>query len=263
VLNLIISAALIVSLLLTSLTRNAFAGPPASIQTTVSPSHTSTLTDPKFWLAAAFIAGGTIALYNNDGKIKDFMQENRNGFTDEVADVGNGLGTGAYSLPPLGIMYVYGNLAGDHRAMETAVLGIESFVLSGLVTTGIKYTTHRLRPNNASAFENFNGFSVSGHDVSFPSGHATSAFAIATVVATEYSDSVFIPVMAYSLAALTPLSRLNDNVHWASDVFLGSAIGFCTAKIVFSLHKKKEQRVQVTPALLYGRNVGLSVTYKF
>jgi membrane-associated phospholipid phosphatase len=160
-------------------------------------------------------------------------------------------------------MYLYGHYTGDVKLIKTGFLGIESFVVAGALTTGLKYAVHRGRPTEAESFGNFNGAGFSSQDVSFPSGHATSAFAVATVIATQYGDHIAVPIIAYSLASLTAAARLNDNAHWASDVFVGSAIGYFTAKTLIKIdNNKSTSKVEVAPAL-YGRNVGLSLTYKF
>ena len=65
-----------------------------------------------------------------------------------------------------------------------------------------------------------------GGGTSFPSGHATSAFAVATVFAYEYRDHLAVPVAAYSLASLVAVSRVGARRHWLSDVFAGGSMGF-------------------------------------
>ncbi len=262
-LNRILSAALLVSLLLTGITGISIAGSPASTPSTVTPIIVNPLKSPSFWLTTAFIAGGAVLLYNKDDEIKNWVQKKRNGTTDRLAAVGDIFGNGAYTLPPLCLMYLYGHYTGDVKLIRTGVLGVESFVVAGALTTGLKYATHRGRPTEAESFGNFNGFGFSSHDVSFPSGHATSAFAVATVIATQYGDHIAVPIMAYSLAGLTAAARLNDNAHWASDVFVGSAIGYLTAKMLIRIDNiKSAKKLEVAP-VLYGRNLGLSLTYRF
>ena len=68
--------------------------------------------------------------------------------------------------------------------------------------------------------------------VSFPSGHTTVAFGVATVIATEYADKPAIPIIAYTLAGLVGLSRINDNEHWASDIIFSAPLGWAVGKLV-------------------------------
>lgn len=67
--------------------------------------------------------------------------------------------------------------------------------------------------------------------------------------------------MAYGIATLTALSRVNDNDHWASDVFLGSAIGFFTAKAIVALHKKNGN-ISVMP-VIDGQLRAVAISFKF
>ncbi len=57
---------------------------------------------------------------------------------------------------------------------------------------------------------------------------------MASVVASEYYDYELVGPIAYGLATATSLSRLNNNKHWASDVFIGGALGYFIGKMVVS-----------------------------
>ncbi|MGB9619375.1 MAG: phosphatase PAP2 family protein, partial [Armatimonadota bacterium] len=96
---------------------------------------------------------------------------------------------------------------------------------------------HRHRPDESRSSREWDGPGLRGGRVSFPSRHATAAFAVMTVVASEYSDHKWVPPVAYGLAVLCAWSRVNDNQHWASDVFAGSAVGYFTAKAILRLHR--------------------------
>lgn len=64
----------------------------------------------------------------------------------------------------------------------------------------------------------------SGRDyLSFPSGHSSSSFATATSLAYSYGWKVGVP--AYTAATFVALSRVNENIHWFSDVVAGAALG--------------------------------------
>ncbi|WP_306722599.1 phosphatase PAP2 family protein [Ferrimicrobium acidiphilum] len=63
---------------------------------------------------------------------------------------------------------------------------------------------------------------------SFPSGHATAAFAAATLL----SDRTWLRWLLYPLATLVALSRIHVRIHHASDVLGGAIIGLCFAKLI-------------------------------
>ena len=55
----------------------------------------------------------------------------------------------------------------------------------------------------------------------------------ASVIAEIYGDEYpWVPWVSYTAAAGTGLSRINDEKHWASDVFLGAALGTAIGKLV-------------------------------
>jgi undecaprenyl-diphosphatase len=60
------------------------------------------------------------------------------------------------------------------------------------------------------------------HSGSFPSGHATAAFACATVVAWRMPRLAF---PAFVLAGAIAWSRVYVGVHWPLDVFGGAGLG--------------------------------------
>lgn len=78
------------------------------------------------------------------------------------------------------------------------------------------------RPRPYQAYKTITNGGPSLKDYSFPSGHTTSAFTTATVLA------YFLPAGAllfYVLAALVGLTRMILGVHYPTDVFIGSLIG--------------------------------------
>lgn len=216
------------------------------------------------WPATAWVLGTTILLYQNDQEIQDFFQENQSQSTHDISSLAEHFGNNAELIPSLGLFYLYGKVRKDEKSQHSALLSIESLFIATLFTNTIKLSTHRSRPNTGEAYNSWGGssFDNNNHYLSFPSGHATSAFSVATVIATEYRDNPFIPGLSYSIASLTALSRVHENKHWASDIFLGSAIGYFTGKWVINLNNQNENTLTIVP-VLQDRGYGLAVTYQF
>lgn len=190
------------------------------------------------WIKASLIAGITAGLYTQDQEIQDWVQENRSSASDKISKFAKSFGDGRYTLPGLGALYLYGHFFEDEKAQRTALLSLESFAVSGLFIQVMKFIGHRHRPSSRAPYNIWDGPGFSTSNLSFPSGHSSSAFAIATVIASEYRDKAFVPPLAYGIATLAALSRINDNAHWASDVFFGAVIGYFTAKAIIAQNNR-------------------------
>ena len=90
---------------------------------------------------------------------------------------------------------------------------------SQLVTFVVKQATNRERPDKELGH---GGFWKGGS--SFPSGHASSSFAAATIFAYEYQEKKWVPLTAYSLASLVALARVSGQKHYFGDIAAGSAL---------------------------------------
>lgn len=221
--------------------------------------------DKKDWLKLGMVVGATGSLMLLDQKIKTFSQNNKSQVASKFAVLGNDLGNGAYTLPAVGSFYLYGYLADDNKARKTSLLALESFALSGLLTSGLKVLAERHRPSTGDLPTAWDGPHISMKNLSFSSGHTASAFSIATVFAEQYKDQAWVPPVAYSLATLTGLSRIYSNAHWSSDVFFGGAIGYFMSKAILKLHKDDEKaatHLMILPAVSK-EMTGVRVKYDF
>ena len=186
------------------------------------------------WWRNALVVGAVGAAYLIDEDIRDSVQRSRTRSFDKLSVHARALGDGLVLLPALGVNYLAGRALGSQRGEETSLLGFESMLLTGVLTQSLQILSHRHRPNENLGKDAFDGVGGPAKADAFPSGHASNAFAVATIVASEYADRPAIPVVAYSLASLVAWSRVNDDKHWTSDVLLGSAIGYGVGKLVFA-----------------------------
>lgn len=215
------------------------------------------------WIKVSLVVGTTAGLFYLDADIQDWVQKTRSDTTDKIASFAKPFGNGRYTLPPLAALYLYGRLAENKKAGRIVLLSLKSFAVTGVFTQVLKYSLHRHRPVTGDPYDTFDGPGFSTKNLSFPSGHSSSAWSILTVVALEYKDSVFIPPLAYGIAALTALSRVHDNAHWASDAFFGSALGYFTAKTVVALHNSgNSENIAVLP-VIDGKHGGFLISYRF
>lgn len=157
---------------------------------------------------------------------------------------------GSYGRYLLGGLGAYGFLSGNKKLQTTTLLALQSYITGAAVESVVKFLSGRQRPYvyNPKQVEKeptFRGpFAVlkdangKKTNSSFPSGHTTVAFAAATVYALEYGNKPWVPVLAYTAASLTGLSRITENKHWISDVVAGAALGYLTGRqVVNNYHR--------------------------
>jgi len=105
---------------------------------------------------------------------------------------------------------------------------ISSFVSGGAILT-IKMIAGRARPytnEGKNSFEFLRGLKSDDYQ-SFPSGHSGLSWAITTPYAEEYSKWLYV------IPTVISGFRVIEDKHWASDVVIGSLIGYLTGKIVY------------------------------
>ena len=123
--------------------------------------------------------------------------------------------------------YLIGRFAAKERLRDTGWIGLEALAHTQIVVQGIKAATQRERPPEPQPRR---GFRTGGS--SFPSGHAATTFAWATVVARQYSEKKIVPIAVYSLAAIVSAARLSARRHYASDILVGGAVGHLIGRYV-------------------------------
>lgn len=127
-------------------------------------------------------------------------------------------------------LYATGFLCKNLHAQHTALLAGEAVADAEILTLFMKDFGRRARPSTISPNGNSKGHWWQGNNGSFPSGHTITAFAVATVISRCYSNHRWIPYVAYGLAATVGFSRMTLSSHFASDVFVGAALGYSISR---------------------------------
>ena len=182
----------------------------------------------RFGEGAALVVAVGVA----DKQIEDAFQRNRSSATDSFSRRitpwgGHRALEASAALIAAGYFSHHPNVLGAGRDSLEAELWA-----AGVVTPLIKFALGRARPNADQGTYSFHP--LSSHD-SFPSGHATNAFAAATAIAGHY-DNWVVPTIVYTVATGVAMSRVNDRVHWPSDVVAGALIGRAVAKGLIRRH---------------------------
>jgi hypothetical protein len=141
-------------------------------------------------------------------------------------------GVAALGVLPAG-MYLWSLDHDTPQAHETALLTGEALVDSLAVNQVFKVVTRRDRPGVNDDRGNF--FSSSPFQSSFPSDHATAAWAMASVIGDEYPGWLA-RTAVYGLATGVSVSRVLAEQHFPSDVLIGSATGWLIGHYVYRAH---------------------------
>lgn len=207
---------------------------------------------------------GTCGLMVLDKDIRDSVQDSGSNSWDEIFSLSKQFGDGRVTLPIAGIFYLAGKIFHDEKSQDTGISALESFIFSGLICSTLKVLAGRSRPYREEGSGKFYGPTFDNSKLSLPSGHATVAFSLASVIAAEY-DSLLVDIGAYSIASLTALSRVYDDKHWTSDVALGVIIGTLVGRAVVYQNKKENiEDTKIFPwAVVTERSIEVGFAQKF
>jgi hypothetical protein len=133
-----------------------------------------------------------------------------------------------------GASFLLGHLTHDDHLQEAALLSGEAAINSTAVAYFLKEITQRPRPYQGNGHGSF----FQGGD-SFPSEHAAIAWSVASVWAHEYPGTLS-QILAYGLASVVTVTRVTAKQHFASDVAIGSALGWYFGRHVYRAHHDPE-----------------------
>jgi membrane-associated phospholipid phosphatase len=212
------------------------------------------------WLVTAGVlaAGGLIFWADEDITRAALRNQEEPGFK-QVEDVGT-------FLEPVGLMgntniwyasaAVLSYAVGWERPNRMFTELLYSHWIAGLIRGGTNKLVGRSRPySGAGAY----AFKV-GRGTSFPSGHASTAIQVATVL-SHHVRSTPVSVALYGLAGTVAWQRITSEEHWASDVWLGAAYGWAVARLVIRLHE--EDAVRLEPTVVPSGDPGLGLRFRF
>ena len=142
------------------------------------------------------------------------------------------LGDGRVAVVILLLLLVYN--------LRLGIAATLSFLSAGLIANILKYFffDHINRPFFYSSYRHMNFKVVEGVDIhihnSFPSGHATQAFALFFLLALNAKKQTT-KLVWLLLACITAFSRMYLSQHWLPDVLAGSFIGVVFSCLYFYL----------------------------
>jgi membrane-associated phospholipid phosphatase len=162
--------------------------------------------------------------------ISYFINRHHHPLMDEICRYGTNIGDGIFSFV-VAIIFIFIN-------RRLAVVIVLSWMLSAGTTQLLKHTLFSdfVRPYMMMHDTYKDLYLVEGIDIhydnSFPSGHATSAFALFTVLALTYT-SIYLQLAFLALALFTAFTRVYLLQHFMIDTFAGSVIGIAWSVVLF------------------------------
>ena len=157
-----------------------------------------------------------------DASVQRWAAQVQNTIADTVVGVLNPIGSGVTLLIVCIGLAILCRTLGCERACAAAWLSALAFVVAGITEYALKRLVGRPRPTA--------GVTPAVLELdSFPSGHATSVFAVATVLAGFYPRLRW-PL--YMLAAAIAIGRVYLARHYLSDIVAGALIGLVVASLL-------------------------------
>jgi undecaprenyl-diphosphatase len=132
-------------------------------------------------------------------------------------------------------MFAIGLLSKDKKLQQQSYKVVGTLLINTAITQAMKYSINRQRPYDAYPTI-INPYTIE-KDASFPSGHTSTAFALATSMSIQFKKW-WVVVPAYAWASSVGYSRLYLGEHYPTDVLAGAAVGIGSAYLSEWLNKK-------------------------
>ena len=179
----------------------------------------------------ALAIGATGVLIANDESVAHQVSPSWHNTSINISDAGvYGLGATA------GGILVTGLITHNDHAIDTGIRSAEASIDSIILYSALKAVLARQRPYTGAGEGKF--FSGNWTAGSFPSGHATFAWTLASVMAHEYPNWPM-RLLMYGAATAVSTTRVTGGVHFPADVFSGSVIGYGIGTYV--AHKDRQK----------------------
>jgi len=181
---------------------------------------------PSTWVLLGVGGGLALATHPADDYVETHVVGNST--AEKIFSVGKVVGSAYVQVgASVGLWavgrYIISPTADESQTNRYSIIGFDLMraqIISQAIVQGMKYTIRRDRPT--------------GECCSFPSGHAATAFAAASVLERHFGYRGSWPALAAATYVAT--SRLVDNRHFLSDVMMGAGVGMASGWTVVGTH---------------------------
>lgn len=169
-------------------------------------------------------------IQKTDNSILVYIKTNMHGyFMDKFMIVITNLGNGAIIWIIIALLLIC-----KKKYRNIGIIALGALILSAILGDGIlKNLVQRIRPS--AYLQQIDLLIPRPLSYSFPSGHTTSSFAVAGVLARYFKDYT---LEFFTLASLIAFSRLYLYVHYPTDVLGGIILGLICSKVAINIYNK-------------------------
>ncbi len=168
-------------------------------------------TNPTNLIILGTAYGGSLALQQTgpDHTVEDHFRGGHHHFNKGWREAFAAAGNPGTHFGLAGLWYLIGQQTLDEKTYEVGKTLFSALIINGLTVAIGQTATWDRGPN--------------GELGTFPSGHTSSSFTVASVMHEAYGHAVGIPL--YGLATLVAIERVEDGEHYFSDVVMGAVMG--------------------------------------
>ena len=195
------------------------------------------------------IGAGTVAATRPaDGSVRDFFNAgDRFGVFEEL--MGGQVGRFPLVFGAVGGLWTVSHFYGSDKFARFSHDLAQASALNGLMTFGLKRAVRRIRPDGSN-------------NLSFPSGHSSTAWTVATIVDHHYGTAA--SISAYAMASFVAASRLDAGKHYLSDIIAGATLGYVVGRTVTHNDSLQARRMTWMPIVSPGTGSwGIAVSWQF
>ncbi|MCX5792322.1 MAG: phosphatase PAP2 family protein [Elusimicrobia bacterium] len=178
-----------------------------------------------------YLAGGVLAVTGGallvDENIRRFNEKHRSEGWRNLSFASTHFGDVTYQVPIISGFYLGGLAFGSMTMRKIAADATEASIIAAfLINPALCFITGRALPKAHEEPGKFVPFRL--HRFSFPSGHTSAAFALASVLDVDLRSAFgyWQTPLLYGIAVSVAHSRVYDDKHYLSEVILGGAIGW-------------------------------------